>query len=180
MKKIIAIGFLFAQFVSFGQTQPQLRLGYLQRLAMQPGVLVEYNQSLKALNKGRSFYWAPSIGVYTRVNYNTNALLGAEFGIRREKEESAFFHNWGLSAHYLFESEVLATTVNLQGDIVGKNRASRHYFLPMINYSFGHHFDNGWGWFMKLSGGMKLSGTHENVALGYTTIGVCKSLNFSK
>ena len=74
--------------------------------------------------------------------------------------------------NYLNQSEVMATTVNLQGEIVNKKREMRHYFVPTMGYAFGHNFDNGLGWFAKLSAGMKLSPEQVNMGMIFTEVGV--------
>lgn len=182
MKKITATFIvLFICLAGFSQRPAYFDVGLTGHFLSQPGLSIAYQLELKEWEKSeikkRSLFIRPGVSIFSRINYNTNIVAGSEIGIKMAKTDKNFYSSFGLGGNYLLQSEVLFTTVNLQGEVVSKKREPRHYFLPMLSYRFGWEFSNGIGWYSRFSGGMKLSPSYSNILMLFGEVGLNFKIN---
>ncbi len=178
-KKVFFIGLLLICNLAFSQHRISYNIGYLGHFAVQPGMTAGVSIIVKDLSTNNdskqrinSLMVHPSIGWFSRINYNRNALLGTDFGIRSKRVEKGKYSTYSLGINYLQQSEILLTQVNLKGEVVFKEFEQRHYFLPTMGYTFGRDYESGIGWYCKLSGGMKFAQSYENIAMAFVSVGL--------
>ncbi|MFT5820790.1 MAG: hypothetical protein ACI8ZM_002038 [Crocinitomix sp.] len=186
MKRLFSLlTILFICLTTFGQLPKTIEFGYLGHFSYQPGMklglqfdLKSWEKELKKKSDTRStvFFVRPSIGTFSRINYNLNLSTGIDGGLELNKASKSFFHKYSLGLNYLMHSELNSITVNLEGKVINKDRENRHYILPLITYGFGKNYSNGLGWYTNLSGGLKISTNYENIGMLFTEIGMSYQL----
>ena len=171
MKNLLFIYLLLSNFGLLGQStiekQP-ISIAYFGQFAIEPGLKIstEFDlnkwatQRLQAKNK--HLFISPQLGFFVRPNNNTNVLLNADIGIKKQKEGKSAFSAFSLGLGYLHQFQVSAVTVQLGDGNQSTNKESKAYFLPTINYAFGNKLGTNMGWYSKIGVGQRLGGGISN------------------
>ncbi len=186
MKKIAQIftvllttGFgLFAQNV---EKEPiPLNIGLYGPYVIQPGIKVGPAFGLKkwSLERGSrtkpaSLFVSPQIGVFVRPKNHISYVINGDLGYKMKSGKSNFYMAASAGLGYLMTDQLLSTTIDLgSGDVVGKDRELRNYFLPTINFELGKEAQKKIGWFTKFSYSRKISSKVEDSAFFAVELGL--------
>ena len=149
-----------------GQTasqSTQYYLGYYGQFGITPGTRVGADIPLKSWEKENSkgttryssLVVSPSLGYFSNRN-NHNSLLGnVELGLKTQRQDSPWWSMVSLGSGYLARYQVTANTVNLQGEITGREHERIDYLMPSLNFAVGHAFSNKLGGYAKLGLGTR-------------------------
>lgn len=157
----------------------KIGISYLGNWAIQPGAklnaqykLKEWSSTKNDLERTKSWFLSPEVGVFTRPNHNTNFLLNAAIGYQRQKADRKFYSNYSLSLGYLYQSQITSLSVNLSDGSLQNERENRHYFVPTTNVEWGNSFNKKLGWFSRQSLGYKLFGSTESEWIVFIEFGL--------
>ena len=159
------------------QAAPQLTVSYTGNFLIHPGLRVGYEFPIEGLPVGESSqlrsFLRPQIGTFTYIDRNTNYLLGADLGVRRQKTGKKSAAALSLGLNYLGESEKLGFAVNLgSGDRSDVQREWRHYFLPTLNYQWSTAIGKKNRCFTQVNWGYALSTKRESEMYLLLDIGI--------
>ncbi|MCP3930447.1 MAG: hypothetical protein GY705_15250 [Bacteroidetes bacterium] len=179
---ILFVLFAFGNHI-FAQTESKgipVFVGYFGPYAIQPGIKIGTHFDVKEWQSGKrekirkqSLYVSPQIGAFTQINNHTSFFSNADFGYKRQKEEAAFYSAYSIGLGYLTEFQILSSTLDLgSGEVSGKVRERRAYFLPALNYEFGKEPNSKIGWYSKFSVGRKISNKNEDSAAFIIELGL--------
>lgn len=149
-----------------------LSIGLYNPYFIQPGIKIGTAFNLKKWEidtsdkiKSGSLFASPQMGIFTRLQNHVSYMLNLDLGYNAINNKRRFYIAPSLGLGYLITDQVLSTTIDLSnGNIVGKDREIRNYFLPTINFEFGKGMNKKIGWFAKLSYGRKISFKIEDSA----------------
>lgn len=161
---------------------PTLTFGYIGHLGYHPGASIGLKLDLKQWKKKKSntLYIHPKLGYYVWPGYNSSYFIGSDIGIQRSKSDKNLWHSYSLGAGYVLKTEIISTTVNLQGDIVDRNRENRHEIMALFSYKLGSSFNSQWGWYSGLSFGYKNTFKVTGSITAYAEAGITYQLNVTK
>lgn len=165
---LLLIGFSFngkAQESSISSMP--ISISYWGSNIFHPGMKVgtQYNfkkwDKLKKRKKGmvtkhNTFFLKPELGFFYHKQNHVGALLNADFGIERAKNEKKFYCAYSIGVGYFRQFNSGITYVLEDDNSISEKRfGSRGYFLPTINIEYGQHFEK-ITWFNKFSLGSKV------------------------
>ena len=188
MKKTTLIyALLFTSSLVFSQNKSEglpISVGYFGNFLIQPGAKIGAQFSLNKwetehegkkgnYTKEKRIFVSPQVAFFSRPGNNMNLLVNADIGYQRKKMNQGSYSAVSLGLGYLLESQVVSIVYNLSdGSIKEKIREPRNYFLPTINYEFGHAIDFKTNWYMKFSLGSKLSPNRERSGVFFIELGM--------
>ena len=157
--------FLGANFWLNGQTTPRpISIAYFGQFAIEPGLKISTEFGLnkwttdKLKAKNKQLFISPQLGFFVRPDNNSNLLLNADIGIKKQKEGKSGFSAFSLGLGYLHQFQISAIEVQLGDGNQSTSRESIAYFLPTINYAFGNKLGANIGWYSKIGVGQRLGG----------------------
>lgn len=182
MKKRTVLMILTLFILSFPGKGQEISLGYLGHIGYHPGASISAKYDLKQWDKKKSntLFVMPKLGFYSWPGYNSNYMIGTDFGIQRNRENKKIWHSYAIGLGYVLKYEVLSTTVNFSGDIIHKNREARHELLTLFGYRLGSDFNSSWGWYAGGSVGFKGTLNIAGSVTAYLETGISYRLNLKK
>lgn len=193
-KQVILLLFICPCFSLYGQSAPKnhtLSFGYYGYFFYQPGFKIATQHPLKKWQMPerdkknyvtqQHVFISPQLAVFWRPQSNTNLLVNADIGFERQKMKRHRYSAFSIGLGYLMQWEILSATVSLgDGSLKNKNRELRHYFIPTVNYEFGHEPHRAAGWYVKLSLGGRFSPEHDMASVMSGELGLrfrlCKKI----
>ncbi len=171
----------------FGQDQISripLTIGYLGNSLIEPGLQVgtefklqNWQNENETISKTRELLLIPQLGFFSRIGNNYNFMPSLDLAFRTQKNNKKAYHTYALGLAYQIESVVISTTVNLSNGDETKNRKTRNYFIPTINYQYGRQINSNLGWYTKFSYGWRFSNEMDNGAMVLLGLGLRFYLN---
>ena len=155
-----------------------ISIAYFSQFGFQPGAKIATEFSLKTLNnttqavKKRHLFISPQIGFFVRPGNNTNLLLNADVGIKKQQEGKSSFSAFSLGLGYLQEFRVSTIAIQLGDGGQSTSRTSFSYFLPTINYAFGNRLSSTVDWYSKIGVGQRIGGGISNTTTVLLEVGL--------
>lgn len=186
MKYILTILFLLGIHLHlFAQKENSISVAYFGNFAIQPGLKIGSQFNFKTWEKDKfhkkdtitklqKLFVSPQFTIFTRPERNTNYLINVDLGYQFQNKERKLYQAVSLGLGYLLQSELLSFSVNLgSGETSNKNRESRHFFLPTLNYELGGYIgqERKFAWYTKYGLGSKLFGEIESSMLVFLELG---------
>lgn len=147
---------------SLMQNNP-IYVGYLGHYISHPGLKIGTLINLKNfekkgnLNKNKVLGIIPEIGFYVHPKNHLGLRLNTEFGIKASNETRKSYFIYGFGIGYLLQINSGTTYVlSENGEITEKDIASRGYFLPTLNMTYGYDLNEKLGLYSKISAGTKV------------------------
>lgn len=157
-----------------------ISIGYFGAYVIEAGIKVGTAARLKSweLKKGgnirsRSLWIRPQIGIFTRPTNHTSFVLNTDIAYKSMKSQHRYYVASAMGLGYLMANQILSTTIDLNsGDVIGKEREVRHYFLPTITFDWGKEPNKSVGWYTRISYGRKISANIEDSAFLGLELGI--------
>ena len=155
---------LIAAFSLTGQSAGiPISVAYFGQFGFQPGGKIAVAFPLKAVNAkmptANNLFVSPQIGFFVYPKNNSNVLLNAEVGIKKQKKGKSGFSAFSIGLGYLHQFQISRITIQLGDGGQSTNRSSISYFLPSINYAFGNKLRTNLDWYSKIGYGQRLGGS---------------------
>ena len=154
--------------------QKSLQLGYFGPIGNEPGLSLGFNGQ-QGIGPG-VIELGSSISFWSRNKDNQNFLLQQEFGYQLNKRDHKSKLVLSLGLGYLAQLEMTSFSVNLQGEVVNKERELRNIFLPSTFLEFNSPISTKLKWYVKLGYAYRIS-SHLNHASFMGGLGIRYLLN---
>ncbi|GEM_PF-6640651 len=153
---------LMGTTTTWSQSRPwDISVGYFGPIPFEPGIRIGVHTPLKQFENSAVMLNLQAAYFFRNLD-NSNILLGSEIGWRFKKDEKRNINTLSIGTAYLMQFEVTGFTVNLQGDVISRERELRHIFMPTFNYEYARLIGDHWAPYLKLGYGQKFSGTAVN------------------
>lgn len=180
MKKYLSILSLFAVAMSFAQEEEKpffnnLNIQYVGKYGYHPGASIGYQMHIKKWNKDgklRSFFIDPQLIFYSRPGYNINMLPNVGFGVALKKSDRKLYHSFALDFGFLYQREIMSTTIDFTGQVLDRTWENRFYLLPRLGYELGGYTTYMSYMYGKLSGGYQIGLGREGKTALFFELGI--------
>ncbi len=135
------------------------------------------SNSRKYPSKTKTLFIQPSLGYYAWSGYNSNYFLGASFGMKQQRADKKSYSIFNIGLNYRFRSDIIATTVNLKGEIVDRTRKSSLAAIPTIGYFLGRDVNDKWGCITGMNVGIQRPLQDTRAFTAYFELGLNYNLN---
>ena len=151
---------------SFQENLP-LHISYFGQYGLHPGFKIgthfdllnwekQKDRKKRSITKYKSLFVSPQIGFYIHPKNHLGLSINADFGYKRLHSRFNFYSAYSIGLGALTQFNAGTTYVfDESGEVSQKAFASRTYLLSTINYEFGQQVTPVFGWFGKISFGVK-------------------------
>jgi len=153
----------------------KILIGYYGSFAYQSGLKIGLEMPLKATESEKKIIYSfvqINAGFYIKKNFNTNWVLGGEYGWNFQKKEKKRYQQLSAGLNYLMQSEITSLTINLAGEVVKKERERQDYLLLILGYEFGGTIGQRFNWFTKVAPGYRISIKHPSAITLFLELGL--------